>query len=113
MNCRSVYISFEKKTETFGIPVFRYTNTEKNLDVIEENDCFCPVGHDENFKEVVQCPPKGTMNLMPCMQAPTIYSNPHFYLGDRQLTNFVSGLKPSKEKHENFAEIEPVNIVHI
>ncbi|GLV35653.1 Sensory neuron membrane protein 1 [Carabus blaptoides fortunei] len=106
--CRSAYVSFEKKTETFGIPVFRYTNTERNLDIIEENDCFCPVGNDENFKPVIKCTPKGTMNLMPCMQSPTIYSNPHFYLGDRELNNFVTGLKPNKEKHQNFAEIEPL-----
>jgi len=42
--------------------------------------------------------------------SPVIISLPHFYLGDPKYVTYPIGLKPSKEKHETFLEMEPVSL---
>lgn len=52
----------------------------------------------------------GTFDLFPCVGAPMIGSQPHFYDCDPSLAeNFASGIEPIKEKHAIFLHFETVN----
>lgn len=42
--------------------------------------------------------------------APIIASLPHFYLADREYQTGVTGLNPTKEKHEIFSIFDPVSV---
>ncbi|XP_017778532.1 PREDICTED: sensory neuron membrane protein 2-like [Nicrophorus vespilloides] len=106
--CRSLYASYEKEGEEFGIKTLRYSSKISSLDRNPNNRCFCPRGNDEDGNEVVQCPISGLADVTPCMKAPLLISYPHFYLADRSLLDFVTGLDPKKELHENYANIEPL-----
>lgn len=91
-----------KRTGSFrGIDLHVFTN--EFID-IQGNDttCFC--------RELNRCPFKGTMDLMPCVQAPITLSLPHFLHADQSLiTNIASGLYPNEKHHEFFMSLEMVN----
>jgi hypothetical protein len=42
--------------------------------------------------------------------APLIASLPHFYLADNEYQTGVTGLNPTKEKHEIFSIFDPVSV---
>jgi hypothetical protein len=42
--------------------------------------------------------------------APFIASLPHFYLADKQYQRGVTGLNPTKEKHEIISIFDPVSV---
>lgn len=62
--------------------------------------CFC--------RSPDTCPPKGTMDLMPCAGAPLIISKPQFYGADPSMLQDVSGLNPNKKDHDIFLHVEMV-----
>lgn len=51
----------------------------------------------------------GTFDLFPCLEAPLIASQPHFYGADETLLdNFESGINPVKEDHAIYMHFELV-----
>lgn len=49
--------------------------------------------------------------MFPCIGAPMMGSQPHFYGADPSLVdNFASGINPNKEKHAIFMHFEMVKI---
>lgn len=51
----------------------------------------------------------GTFDMFPCVGAPMIGSQPHFYGTDPSLiANFESGIEPEKEKHATYMHFEMV-----
>lgn len=44
--------------------------------------------------------------------APVYLSFPHFYKADPNLMEPFEGLKPVKEKHENYMKIQPVSLLN-
>lgn len=67
-----------------------------------DKHCFCRDYPDD-------CPPKGTMDLTLCNEAPLIVSLPHFFKADPKLVADVDGLNPQEEKHGVFIVFERVN----
>lgn len=86
--------------------VYRYASTKNALSHDGPNRCFCEdIGDGEG-----ECPAEGTLDLEPCLRAPVLMSNPHFYLGDVGLLDYVGGLKPDQHRHESYLVIEPVSL---
>jgi hypothetical protein len=57
----------------------------------------------------VLCKTDGILDVSKCKNgAPIVISGPHFFQGDPMLRMNISGLKPDKDKHETFLEIEPL-----
>ena len=50
----------------------------------------------------------GCANVYPCQGIPAYLSKPHFLDGDPILTSSVSGMKPNKEDHDTYFEVEPI-----
>lgn len=105
--CRSLYVTYMGEGTEFDIPVAKYATTEDTLADIPQNECFCPTGQDEAGNDVPKCPPSGMMNLLACLKADILISYPHFYLADKKLHDYVTGLSPNKSLHENYASVEP------
>lgn len=63
--------------------------------------CFCP--------EPDKCPPKGLMDLSPCIKAPMYASMPHFLDSDPALLSKVKGLNPDVNAHGIEIDFEPVS----
>jgi hypothetical protein len=49
-------------------------------------------------------------NVTALIGAPIIASLPHFYLADREYQTGVTGLNPTKEKHEISSIFDPVSV---
>lgn len=99
--CATVHMDYKRKASFRGIDVhvfeFKFDNLLANV------TCFC--------RDSIECPPKGTMNLFPCVQAPVIISHPHFLFGDPSLlANVGSGLNPIESIHEFVFNVEVVAI---
>lgn len=66
-----------------------------------ESRCFC--------RRPDKCPKMGTIDLMPCVEAPVTVSLPHFLHADPSLLAMVgSGLRPDERKHDFFLNLELV-----
>ncbi|XP_077988176.1 scavenger receptor class B member 1-like [Glandiceps talaboti] len=56
-----------------------------------------------------KCLPSGLQDIGTCRSgAPMQLSNPHFYDGDPMLAKAIGGLKPNRELHENYMDVEPL-----
>lgn len=96
--CSSFHLRYKRKGSYRGINlhVFAEDLSEKNL------SCFC--------RKPDHCPLAGTLDILPCVQAPVIVSLPHFLHADPQLLlNVASGLNPNEEEHEFTMAMELVN----
>ncbi|XP_046644993.1 protein croquemort-like isoform X2 [Daphnia pulicaria] len=100
--CRSVTLDYEKEVIDAGVPAYRYTATEKvfaNATVHPDNWCFCSGG---------ACNPSGIGNSSTCrFGAPVFTSYPHFYLADPYYIDQVEGLRPEKDLHQFYIDLEP------
>lgn len=103
-----MYASFDGEMTYKGMNIYRYVTKEDSINNNIDNECFCPMGEDDNGKEVPNCPSSGLINIMPCVQAPILVSYPHFYLGDKSLLDYPIGLKPNPELHRSYIYFEPV-----
>ncbi|KAM9794827.1 lysosome membrane protein 2c [Syngnathus typhle] len=102
--CRSMYAVFEKDVTVKRIPGYRFTPPSQvfaNSSVNPSNTGFCvPAGN---------CLGSGVLNVAPCKQgAPIIMSSPHFYQGDEKFVQAVFGMRPKKEYHQTFIDINPL-----
>jgi hypothetical protein len=88
-----------------GVPVYRFAATEKvftNATVHPDNWCFCSGG---------VCNPSGVGNASTCrFGAPLFISYPHYYLADPYYIDQVEGLRPEKDLHQFYVDLEPVSL---
>lgn len=98
--CAPLHLHYKRRASFRGIDLDVFTNEFE--DVVTNNmTCFC--------RESGKCPLKGTMDLMPCIQAPITISLPHFLHADQSLVaNVASGLQPIEKKHEFFLSLDMV-----
>lgn len=98
--CATLHMDYKRKASFRGIDVHVFEFKFENL--LANATCFC---RESN------CPPKGTMNIFPCVQAPVVLSHPHFLYGDPSLlANVGSGLNPIESLHEFVFNIEVVAV---
>lgn len=106
---RSLFFEYERDAKVRGIPVYKYTVPDRFYAAPakdETNACFCTSA--AGMSDVL-CKTDGILDVSKCKNgAPIVISGPHFFQGDPMLRMNISGLKPDKDKHETFLEIEPV-----
>ncbi|XP_063591608.1 lysosome membrane protein 2-like isoform X2 [Penaeus indicus] len=102
--CRSLYLTYEKDRNHFGIHVYRFIPPRDMLEdplINHDNLCYCT-------PDIDHCLGAGMLNMAPCaMGAPIVMSTPHFYQGDEVELAKLVGLNPRKEEHETFLDVEP------
>lgn len=102
--CRSLYLTYEKDRNHFGIHVYRFIPPRDMLEdplINHDNLCYCT-------PDIDHCLGAGMLNMAPCaMGAPIVMSTPHFYQGDEVELAKLVGLDPRKEEHETFLDVEP------
>ena len=105
---RSVTLDYEKEVTDAGVPAYRYAATEKvfaNATVHPDNWCFCSGG---------ACNPSGIGNSSTCrFGAPVFTSYPHYYLADPYYIDQVEGLRPEKDLHQFYIDLEPVSLLSV
>lgn len=61
------------------------------------------------FEQIEGNLPSGAIDISPCQfGAPVILSQPHFYQGDPELRNNVTGMEPNETLHSFHVDLEPV-----
>ena len=103
--CRSLFLTFESKTEVQGIAALKFSVPSKafqNSSMNPNNRGFCTkTCYPSGILDVGVCQPPSPITI------PLFASAPHFYLGDSSLLQAVEGLSPNKEEHGTFLSIEP------
>ncbi|KAM8907836.1 LOW QUALITY PROTEIN: platelet glycoprotein 4 [Spinachia spinachia] len=104
--CRSVSASFAQSLDLKGIEVYRFALQQDTLaspTVNPDNRCFC-----RDPKTSRNCTMAGVLDISTCQEGKPIFiSLPHFLYGSDYLREAVTGLRPSKEHHETFLDVEP------
>lgn len=103
--CRSMRFVYDSQFNVHGVNTMRFTYPAElwqNASVNPANKGFCPNG----------CFPTGILDASVCKNTPIavpaiVASEPHFYQGDPALVNDVGGLRPNKEEHGTFFDVEP------
>ncbi|KAK0166885.1 hypothetical protein PV327_004356 [Microctonus hyperodae] len=107
--CRTLSLRRQGTGTSFGIPSFSFKPPTDifSLSPSSENYCYCPES-SPGVKTSRQCPPAGLVNSSACsFNLPFLASFPHFYTGDKILTEKIDGLNPQAELHESCAELHP------
>jgi len=103
--CRSLPLEFHSEmTDSNGIPGYRFVPPSNVFGTPEENPdnkCFCNSPSGCNV-------PSGVFNVSICQfGSPVMLSWPHFFQADSKLLDDVEGLKPDKEKHQTYLDMQP------
>lgn len=108
--CQSLRFEFEKEVESNGIHGYRFVPPADVFAKPSENpsnQCFYSID-EEAGKYEGSIAPSGLFNLSKCQHdTPLFLSWPHFFQADPALLEMVSGLSPSKEKHQFYVDIQP------
>lgn len=100
--CRTLELKHTRTSSLRGIPTVVFTEGFDYIGDGNETRCFC--------RKPDKCPKMGTIDIMPCVQAPITVSLPHFLHGDPSLLAMVaSGLQPDEAKHGFFLNTELVS----
>lgn len=101
--CRSVFLEYEKDVVVRGIPAYRFVTPERLFAsplTNPDNMCYCT---EDRF-----CSLSGILDVSPCRNGLKLaVTGPHFYLSHKFVSDRVTGLNPSREKHETYVDIEP------
>lgn len=105
--CRSLYLTYTQDIEFNGIKGYRFAVPKEELEdsrTNDENTCFCT----EPGLNKAGCLKSGAIQLSACRRgAPIVMSTPHFLDGSEEYINGVEGLKPDREKHLTYVDLEP------
>ncbi|OXA50660.1 Sensory neuron membrane protein 1 [Folsomia candida] len=100
--------AYQHESEFRGISTYRFAATKDlfaSPDEFPENECYCVTPREPLDPT---CAPTGVVRLRSCKTgAPVVMSKPHFLDADESVINGVTGMKPEKEKHDTFLDIEP------
>ncbi|XP_056146581.1 lysosome membrane protein 2 [Lampris incognitus] len=101
--CRSIFLEFEKDVVVKGIPAYRFTPPRDVFASKEENPA------NEGFcVSPKECLGTGLLKVSPCRKgAPVVASFPHFHLADPKYVNAIEGMKPQREHHQTFLDLNP------
>ncbi|XP_065349051.1 sensory neuron membrane protein 2-like [Cloeon dipterum] len=114
--CRSLYMTYDQKIGHSGIDGHRYVVDPVqlgNVSSMPENYCYCPPNGaclKDGANDLTNCYSKTLTSLqyssgLVMSESPVIFSLPHFY-GAPQYEQMVENLKPDKEKHQMFLDVE-------
>nr|XP_029723139.1 sensory neuron membrane protein 1-like [Aedes albopictus] len=99
--CRSIGAEYGGKSKYAGLPMSFFKLDFGDARNEPEHHCYC-----RDPPEI--CPPKGTIDLAPCLGAPIIGSKPHFYDADPKLGAAVDGLTPNEKDHDVYIHFQLV-----
>ncbi|XP_015913057.2 lysosome membrane protein 2 isoform X1 [Parasteatoda tepidariorum] len=101
--CRSVSLVFSEDVAVQGIPALRFVTPDYLFESPinnPDNICYCT---EKEF-----CHLSGILDVSPCRKGLKLaVTGPHFYLAHESIQERVHGLKPEREKHETYVDIEP------
>nr|XP_029721389.1 sensory neuron membrane protein 1 [Aedes albopictus] len=97
--CRSIGAEYGGKSKYAGLPMSFFKLDFGDARNEPEHHCYC-----RDPPEI--CPPKGTIDLAPCLGAPIIGSKPHFYDADPKLGAAVDGLTPNEKDHDVYIHFQ-------
>ncbi|XP_063301512.1 platelet glycoprotein 4 [Pelobates fuscus] len=106
--CRSIYGVFEKEYILKGIKLYRFVVPSSALaSPVEnpDNHCYCT-----EIELSRNCTAAGVLDLRSCQDGkPVFLSLPHYLYASDFLLDSVVGLKPNKEEHETYVDVEPIS----
>lgn len=73
--CRSIRADYMQPSKASGIKTNKYT-VEFDVSKFGSPSCYCRDMDPE------KCPPKGVLDLFPCVGTPFAVTAPHFYKGN-------------------------------
>lgn len=102
--CRSLGMTYTKGVNVKNIDLARFVAPDimfGNVTTNPYNAGFCtPAGN---------CLPSGLLNVSVCRTgAPVIMSMPHFLGCDQDTVDAIVGLRPNREEHQSYIDIEPM-----
>ncbi|KAF2363795.1 CD36 family, partial [Trinorchestia longiramus] len=98
--CRSVYFEYNSSVSMGKLELYRYKLPFELMGKTKENECYC--SDDFTCRDSMA-------DIAPCRNGvPIVASYPHFYMASKKDINAVVGLKPEREKHETYLDVDPV-----
>ncbi|KAK3592837.1 hypothetical protein CHS0354_028913 [Potamilus streckersoni] len=100
--CRSIYVAYDEDVTLKDIPMYRFVaprsvfQTQNN----SANKGFCTPPDN--------CLPDGLLNAENCKSgAPVVFSQPNFLDADESVIKSVDGIKPVREDHQTYIDLDP------
>jgi len=125
--CRSIPVTQMGEVDIDGIPTYHYEADSTVFSISNpHNFCYCPKAakcasenSSDDSWDLSNCRPPhhpitckdGLFSTLGCQGAPAYGSAPHFLSGSSELSSnaTIKGLKPSRELHTTFLNVEPLS----